>query len=77
MEPDDQRNESKLLYLIKLIKTKKVTLPLLQTTKIGKVFTRITQLSDVEDKEVLRQAGIVLEAWKEMNRCSKSEEPIK
>ena len=70
MEPN-QRNESKLLYLIKLIKTKNVTLPLLAATKIGKVFTKITQLTNVEDKEVLKQAGIVLDAWKEMNRQSK------
>ena len=67
----DQRNESKLLYLIKLIKGKRITLQLLAATKIGKVFTKITQLTDVEDKEVLRQAGVVLEAWKEMNRLSK------
>ena len=59
-----------MLYLIKLIAGKDITLPLLHATKIGKVFTRITQLDNVNDKEVLKRAKTVLEAWKELNRQS-------
>ena len=45
----ENKDEHKLLSLIKLIRTKRITLALLSATKIGKVFTKIVQLSSIED----------------------------
>lgn len=58
---------NKALSLIKLIRTKKITLALLQATKIGKVFTKITMMK-VDEAALIENAKNLLNIWKEMNR---------
>ena len=62
--------ETTVLSLIKVIRKKNVTVELLHSTLIGKLFSKIVSMKDqLQSKEIIELSENTLNIWKKMNKA--------
>ena len=70
----EKRDENAIISYIKVIRKKQLTMKLLKSTLIGKLFSTIlAKKSSLKSKEICELAENTLNIWKQMNKAYKKE----